>query len=75
MFHYWVLCLKLLEKIYRNDYLCSPTYTWDAVKRFTCVKLKLISDVEEYLSIESMIRGGISVISKGYVEVNNKLLN
>ena len=81
MFLYWVMCLKLLEKNYRNDfeldsahYLCSPAYTWDAVKRFTYVKLKLISDIEEYLPIESMIAGGISVTSKGYVEVNNKFL-
>ena len=44
-------------------------YCWDAMKRF---RLKLMSDIEEYLSIESMIKRGSSMISKGYAKANNK---
>ena len=55
-------------------YLSTPSYTWDAMLRFTDVTLKLISDVEKYQFIESTIRGGISMIYKGYAKAYNKLL-
>ena len=55
-------------------YLSTPSYAWDAMLRFTDVTLKLISDVEKYQFIESTIRGGISMIYKGYAEAYNKLL-
>ena len=42
--------------------------------RFTDVTLKLISDIEKYKFIESTIRGGISMIYKGYAQAYNKLL-
>ena len=41
---------------------------------FTCVRLKLISDIEKYQFIESMIMGGISMILMGYAEDKNKFL-
>ena len=44
-------------------------YSW-----FTDVQLKLISDNEKYHFIESMIRGGISMICKDYSEATNKFL-
>ena len=43
--------------------------------RFIDVNLKVISDVAKYQFIESTIRGGISIICKGYAEANNKFLN
>ena len=46
-------------------YLCSPGYTWGAMKRFIYVRLKLISDAEKYQFTESMMRGAISMIWKG----------
>ena len=42
--------------------------------RFTDVNLKLISDIEKYQFIESAITGGISMVCKGYAEVNNEFL-
>ena len=53
----------------------TPGYRWDAMLRFTDVNLKLISDIEKYPFIESIIRSGISIIFKGYAEANNKFLN
>ena len=42
--------------------------------RFTNVHLKLMSDIENYQFIKSTIRGSISMIYKGYVEINDKFL-
>ena len=44
------------------------------MKKLIGVRLKLISDIEKYHFIQSMIRGGIFMISKGYTEANNKFL-
>ena len=44
------------------------------MKKVTGVRLKLISDIEKYQFIEKITRGGISMISKGYTESNNKFL-
>ena len=48
--------------------------SWDVMLRFTNVNLKLILDIEKYQLVESLIRGGISMICKGYAEANNKSL-
>ena len=55
-------------------YLSAHVYNGDAMLRYTGVALKLISDMEKYQFIESMIMGGISMISEGYVEANNNFL-
>ena len=39
---------------------------------YMAVDLKLISDMETYQIIEIMVTRGISFISKGYAEANNK---
>ena len=43
-------------------------------KDLLVLESKLISDTEDYLSIESMIRRWISIIFKAYAEANNKFL-
>ena len=58
MFYYWLVYLKCFWLDSARDLLTSG-YTWDAIKRFTCVKLKLISDIEKYQFIESMLKRGI----------------
>ena len=42
--------------------------------KFTDVTVKLISDIQKYQFIENTIKGGISMICKGYAEANNKFL-
>ena len=54
-------------------YVSTPGYSWDAMLRFTGVNLKLISDIKMYQFIET-IKGGISMICKGYAKANNELL-
>ena len=46
----------------------------DAISRFTDFNLKLISDIKKYQFIENTIMSAISLIWKGYVEANNKLI-
>ena len=58
MFYYWLVYLKCFWLDSAHDLLTSG-YTWDAIKRFTCVRLKLISDIEKYQFIESMLKRGI----------------
>ena len=38
------------------------------------VKLKKISDIDQYLFIEKGLRGGISYIAKRYTQRNNKYM-
>ena len=42
--------------------------------RLININLKLISDIEKCQFIEITIKGGISMLCKGYAEANNKLL-
>ena len=58
-------------KLDTTDYLSTTDYTWDWVERFTSVRMKLISDAEEY---QSMIRGYMLIIFMGCTEANNKFL-
>ena len=55
-------------------YLSTPGDSWDGMLKFTDVNLKLISDADNYQFIESLIKGGVSMICKGYAESNNKFL-
>ena len=63
-----------LFKLESLCYISTSGYRWDAMKKFNCTRLKLISDIEKYQFIESMIRGSASMIYKGHAEANNKFL-
>ena len=52
-------------KLDTTHYLFALGYSQDAMLRFTSVTLKLISGIQKYYFIESMIRGGISIICMG----------
>ena len=56
-----VLLLACVFETFKDpdQYLSTPSYTWDTMKKFAAVTIKLIWD----------IAGGISMTSKGYVEV------
>ena len=56
-------------------YFSSPGLSWDAMLKMTSVKLEKISDIEKYLFIEKVLRGGLSYIAKRYAKANNKYMN
>ena len=47
-------------------YFSSPSLSWDAMLKFTGVKLEKIHDISVHLFLEKGIRGGVSYISKRY---------
>ena len=65
-------------KYYELDpchYFSAPGLSWDAMLKMTGVKFKKISDIEQYLFIEKITRGGVSYIGKRYAKANNKYVS
>jgi hypothetical protein len=56
------------------QYLTLPAFSWDALLKYTDIKLELISDPEIFLFFENNIRGGVSVCSHRYARANNQYL-
>ena len=56
-------------------YFSSPGLSWDVMLKMTGLKSEKISDIEKYLFIEKILRGGISYIGKRYAKANNKYIN
>ena len=70
---------KVARQHYKLDpcyYFSLPGYAWDAMLMMTKVKISLFDDtqVNEYLFVESAIRGGVSMITKRLGEANNKYI-
>ena len=66
---------RVCKDVYGLDplhYYTAPGLAWDAMLKYTKIKLDLISDPDMYLMVESGIRGGISSIMKRYAKANNK---
>ena len=52
-------------------FMTLPSLAWAMALKHTGIKLKLITDAEMYLMIESGMRGGIATISNRYAGANN----
>ncbi len=66
---------RVCKDVYGLDplhYYIAPGLAWDAMLKYTKIKLDPISDPDMYLMVESGIRGGISSIMKRYAKANNK---
>jgi hypothetical protein len=55
-------------------YVSAPQLSWDAMLKLTSCSLELISDPEQYRSIDAGIRGGVSNITTRYARANNQYM-
>ena len=54
-------------------YISLPGFSWDAMLKMTGVRLEKISDIDVYLFLKQLTRGGISQISRRYSKnIDNK---
>ena len=68
---------KICQKNYNLDpawYYTTPGLAWDALLKFTNIKLELLADYDMVLMIEKGTRGGISSAITRYSEANNKYM-
>ena len=49
-----------------SNYISSPGLSWDAMLKFTVIKLEKINNIDVHLFLEKGMRGGVSYISKRY---------
>uniref|UniRef100_A0A2S2Q9M7 DNA-directed DNA polymerase n=2 Tax=Sipha flava TaxID=143950 RepID=A0A2S2Q9M7_9HEMI len=65
------LCLSTynLDPAY---YFTAPAFSFDAMLKYTSIKLDLLSDYEMLLMIENGIRGGLTQASMRYAKPNNE---
>ena len=55
-------------------YYTSPGLSWDALLKYSKIKLELLTDPDVLLLFEKGIRGGISMILNRYGKANNKYM-
>ena len=69
---------KTCLQCYKLDpahYFTSPGLSWDAMLKMTGIKLKLMSDVDQFQFIEKGMCSGISYIANRYGEANTKYMS
>ena len=68
---------RMSEKYYKLDpvfFITGAELTWNAGLRYSKVELQLLTNVTDYLWIETGMRGGICFLGTRYVEANNPLI-
>ena len=68
---------NICHEIYKLDpinYVTAPAISWDAMLKYTKVKLQLISNSDIYNFLKLAVRGGLTQCSQRISEANNKYL-
>ena len=60
--------------LHPTNYISLPSYSFDAMLRYTKVEIELLSDIDQLMFFERGIRGGLCQVNKNYVEANNKYM-
>ena len=55
-------------------YFTAPGLSWEAMLKYTKAEPDYLHDIDMHLFVENGMRGGISIVSKRYVEVKNPYL-
>ena len=70
---------QMTLKHYKLDplyYFTISQLTFDAGLKYRNVeRIELLSNVNQYIRLESQMRGGLSLLSKRYVKANNELVS
>ncbi|XP_064215761.1 uncharacterized protein LOC135265262 [Tribolium castaneum] len=67
------MCLKHYE-LDPAHYVTAPSLSWNAMLKFTHVKLELLTDIDMLHFFKKGIRGGVSTCVKRAAQANNKFL-
>ncbi len=65
---------KSTMKLDPLHYVSLPGLSWDAMLSTNNIEIELIQDVDQFQTIESAIRGGVSGIYNKYLKANNRYL-
>ena len=67
-------CLKAYE-LDPAHYYTTPCLSWDAMLKYTKVKLELLTDIDKLLFIKLSIKSGVNQCSNRYAKANNPYMD
>lgn len=69
---------KVCQEFYRIDpahYITASAFSWNAMLKFSKVKIELLTDINMVLFVEKGRRGGVSQCSHHYSKANNQYMD